>query len=349
MTLTDRNRVICRIIKPIVAVAAFGVFGGCSESAGGIAADGGSSGGGVNNSQVRERAEEALKLGVQYEDMATVRAYAVEAMQEVGGEKMRPWIRKAVLDDSPAVRFAATMALGALRDRLARDAVGKLANAGPASDRIAAIYYSHQLGDKSRTHQLAQYLLENGDPATRRHAAFVLGRLGEPGAIKLLARAMKDADPGVRANAVESMAMLGSTEAESTLAGDCFSGAGAQETMGVLALGGLAKKKHRGVFVDRLAKAEHIETRLAAARALGKIGDRSGYDLALKSLDFEPKDDKDDQDPAWNRRIRVREMAALALGDIADRRAVPKLSAMLESADDPRLQIAAAKAILQIL
>lgn len=343
-----RRRIVRGFINPLLAVAAACAMGGCSESIGGIANGEEASAGGVNNSHLRERAREALKLGVGYEELATVRAYAVEAMQEVGGEKMRPWIRKAVLDESPAVRFAATMALGALGDRLGRDAVGKLANAGPPSDRIASIYYAHRMGDKSRTHLLAQYLLDNGDPATRRHAAFVLGRLGEPGAIKLLARAMKDSDAGVRANAVESMAMLGSSEAESTLAGDCFGGAGAQETLGVLALGGLAKKKHRGVFIDRLAKAEHLETRLAAARALGMIGDRSGYDLAVESLDFEPRDD-DDDDPAWNRRIRVREMAALALGDIGDRRALPKLSEMLESASDPRLQIAAAKAILQIL
>jgi len=297
--------------------------------------------------QLRDQAAEALRIGVRYPQMATVRAYAVEAMQQVGTKDMRPWIRQAVHDDNPAVRFAACIALGTLRDSLATDAIAPLASAPVTSDRIAAIFALHRLGDTARTHKLAEYLLNDSDPANRRHAAFVLGRLGERGAIKLLARAMRDDDRGVRTNALESMALLGSPEAVSTLVANCFSGIGAEETLAILALGRLNDPKHRDLFKDRLVKGQYVETQLAAARALGALKDRSGFDLALKSLDYVARKDQPD-DPAWNQQHRVREMAALALGAIGDRRALPRLGQVLEHADDPRLQIAAARAILEI-
>ena len=54
-------------------------------------------------------------------------------------------------------------------------------------------------------------------------------------------------------------------------------------------------------------------------------------------------------DPAANRTLRVRQMAILALGAIGDPAAVPSLASIMNDAADPRLQIAAAKAILEIL
>ena len=46
---------------------------------------------------------------------------------------------------------------------------------------------------------------------------------------------------------------------------------------------------------------------------------------------------------------RVRSMAALALGDIGDRRALKALTKRMQTPDDPRVQLAAATAILMIL
>lgn len=301
----------------------------------------------ADNAGLKERATEALKLGIRYKHLPTVRAYAIEALRAVGKEQHRPWIRQAVHDDHPAVRFAACIALGELKDRLARDAIRSLLRAPTVSDRIAAIFYIHRMGDPSKTHKLASYLLDDPNPANRRHAAFVLGRMGETGAIKLLARSMRDDDAGVRANALESMALLGSPEAVSTLVADAFGGAGAQQTLAIMSLALLNDRQHRALFKDKLTHAEHIESRLAAARALGQLRDRSGFDIALGALDYQESSDAKNESPE-NRRRRVREMAALALGAIGDRRALPKLGDLLDHADDPRLQIAAAKAILEI-
>jgi HEAT repeat protein len=50
-----------------------------------------------------------------------------------------------------------------------------------------------------------------------------------------------------------------------------------------------------------------------------------------------------------NQIMRVRSMAALALGAIGDPAALPALKHRLEAQDDPRVQLAAARAILEIL
>jgi HEAT repeat protein len=47
--------------------------------------------------------------------------------------------------------------------------------------------------------------------------------------------------------------------------------------------------------------------------------------------------------------MRVRSMAALALGEIGDRRALGRLNQQMERSGDPRVQVAAVTAILRIL
>jgi HEAT repeat protein len=289
-----------------------------------------------------------LVQGVTYEHSSIVRVQAVEGLQDHGGEASLRWIRQAVHDEDAAVRFAALMALGQRQDRVAESAIRRLATQGQASDRIAAIYALHRLGDASRTADLAAYLIDSPDLATRRHAAMVLGYLGEPGAVRLLARVMREDDPGLRANALESMLMLGADEARATLYANAFSGVGAEEAFAVMALGRLRDRALSDLYRQKVDTAFHMETKLAAARALGMLGDDYGLAVAREALTFQTsKSEKND--PAVNRTFRVRQMGAVALGEIGESVAVPDLVRLMVEADDPRLEIAAATAILAIL
>ncbi|MCA9253089.1 MAG: HEAT repeat domain-containing protein [Phycisphaerae bacterium] len=306
------------------------------------------SAGGAGVKQTTERAMSCLRYYLPYEHSATARVQALESLAECGSDEVLPWIRLALNDDSPAVRFAAAMALGQRDDRTSINTVKKLLVSGEVSDQIAAAGSLHMMGDTSASGKLAEYLFSRSDPNAPHHAAFVLGRLGEPGANKILARVVTSPDPGLRSNALESMAMLGSKEAKATLVANLYNGLGPEETFALTVLGHLRDQQYHQIFLDKLATAQHLETKLAAARALGQLGDAKGFDLAMSSLSYTAKKDEKN-DPAANQTFRVRQLAATTLGAIGDRRAVAPLESMMNDADDPRLQIAAAKALMDIL
>jgi hypothetical protein len=148
-------------------------------------------------------------------------------------------------------------------------------------------------------------------------------------------------------NAIESMYLLGAEEAEAALVANVYSGTGAEETFALLSLARRPQLRHRELYLDKLKTAAHLETRLAAARGLGRLGADAGFKEAFAALQYNAVADERN-DPAPNRTYRVRMMAALALGAIGDRRAAEPLARMMNEADDPRLQLAAAKALLDL-
>ena len=91
----------------------------------------------------------------------------------------------------------------------------------------------------------------------------------------------------------------------------------------------------------RAPSSSAIETRLLAARGLGELGDKRGYDLAVKSLRHSGKEKVDT--------MRVRSLAAWALGAIGDRKALPALQKLAGDQSDARMQVAACTAICRIL
>lgn len=313
-----------------------------------VLASGCATAGGVGVGQISERATACLRYYLPYEHSATARVQALESLAERGSDEVLPWIRHALNDESPAVRFAAAMALGQREDRTSVASIRKLLGSAESSDQIAAAGALHLLGDYSASGKLADYLFDRTNDSARRHAAFVLGRLGEPGANKILAKCMSPKDPGLRANVLESMALLGSKKAKSKLVAGVYNGLGAEETFALTVLGRLRDSQYRKIFLDKLSAGKHLETKLAAARALGLLGSGDGYALAASSMNFSAKKDEKN-DPAINQTFRVRQLAASTLGAIRDRRALPLLETMMNEADDPRLQIAAAKAILDIV
>jgi HEAT repeat protein len=297
---------------------------------------------------LRSRALDGLKRATSYEELASVRAQAVEALQESAPAEGLPWIRKALGDESPAVRFAACAALGMLRDKTSMPLIEQRVADPDASVQVAAIFALHRSGDVRFSNRFPEFLLDHPQPAVRRNTAMLLGRLGEKGAVALLARAMSASDAALRLEALEAMARLGGEEAISQLKFAAHSGAGAEETLAVLAIGETADPAHADLYRFKLEKAQHWETRLAAARALGRLGHADGYELALSGLSFSTPDTKAADDPPEHQILRVKQLAASALAAIGKPDAVPALAQVMQNDPDPRVQLAAAKAVLDL-
>ncbi len=298
---------------------------------------------------LQRRAMDCLRSAVRYGYNPAVRVEAVEALESVDKPGSRPWIRAALLDAHPGVRFAACVAIGRLRDTTARRALVKRVNDDDCSVQVAALFALHRLGDETRTGRLPNYLSHDHDVAVRRNAAFVLGLMGEPTAIKILARAMKDPDFGVRQHALEAMARLQNREARQELTFMTNAGIGSEEVFAIVALAETEDPEFIDTFRYKLARASHLETRLASARGLGRLGSDEGFSMALHTLRRGRELVRDPHDPAPEQILRAKQMAASALGAIGRLEALPALADLMNDNTDPRVQVSAARAILEIL
>ena len=278
--------------------------------------------------RLKERALEALKRGVRYEQ-PVVRAQAIESLQEEAPAAALAWIRTG--DQSSGERLT------------------KLLEDPDDSVKAAAIFALHRLGHTTHTARLAWFLRDHPDAAVRRNAALILGRLGEPGAIPLLAGVVGCRDDALHAQALEALVLLGNKEAVQQMTFVANSGDGPQE---VFALNALAMTGDHGLtktFEYRLAEGTYLETRLAAARGLGELGSSAGLEVALEGIRFDKPRSGLENDPAENQLMRTRQLAATALGAIGDPAGLVPLAERLEDNSDSRVQIAAARAILRII
>lgn len=291
---------------------------------------------------------EVLKAGLTFRDNAVVRAASVEALELLPALQTLPWIRTALLDDHAGVRFAACMALGRLKDAGAASILRKALDDSDDNVRVAAIFALHQLGQTDLTGQLPNYVLLHRDPVVRRNAAIAISMLGRPSAVMVLARAMKDPDAGVRQHALEGMARLGNKDAARELTFMTNSGIGSEEVFAINALSATNDPVHEDAFRYKLANGSHIETRLAAAAALGRLGIDTGLPIALDALKPNVMIRDTPEDPAIEQLLRIRQLALAAVGAIGDRRAVPHIAPYFREGVDPRVQISAARAMIEI-
>lgn len=305
----------------------------------------------IQTVDLQREAVEYLKRGIQYEANPVVRIEAVQGFESWGHEDGYPWIRSALIDQSPGVRFAATVAVGLLGDELARDAVSGLLRDPDPSVRAAAMFALHRLGDQSLTGRLATFLVSHEDPLVRRNAAMVIGFLDEPGVVPMLAGAMDDRDVGVQNQALESMARYGNEEARQRLVFMANSGVGSEEVIGIAALSEARNEALRDLFAYKLGDndAPYVETRLAAAYGLALLGEHAGFDLALQWVPSRRVSITDSEDSAEGRSVRIRQLSMAVLGAIGDPAALAVLREAMTSDRDARIQVAAAKAILEII
>jgi len=299
--------------------------------------------------ELRETAFECLRRGVEYPELASVRIHAVESLERAAPQRGVDWIRNSLTDEHPGVRFAACVALGALRDQESKAPLLRRLGDDDRSVQVAAVFALHRLGDTGYTHLMPNYLLDDDDPKVRANTALLLGRLGERGAVQLLARAMaRETDEAARLQALESLALLGNPEAIEQLVMFAQS-EGDRAMYAITALGETKDPRFEPLFRQKAAGALHPETRLAAGRALGGLGSDSGLAFALGELNYHGSAAGSNVDPAWNRQNRIRQLAALTLGAIGDLQALPALAERMTDVEDPRVQVAAGRAILEIM
>ncbi len=297
----------------------------------------------------KRHALEVLRAAVTYQANPVVRVEAVEALESSRCPEALPWIRSAISDDHPAVRFAACVALGQLGDMTVEARLRERVEDPDPGVQLAAMFALHRMGHSEQTGCMPTYLLKHEEVTVRRNAALLLGMLGEPSAIKVLARAMRDSDAGVRHHALEAMARLGNREARQELTFMSNSGVGSEEVFAINALSATGEPTCVDTFRYKLATGAHIETRLAAAAALGRHGLDDGFDIARRALGVSRPVHNDPEDPPAGQIMRIRQMAAAALAAIGRMEALPALQDLMETNDDPRVQVSAAQAILEIL
>ncbi|MEK6676500.1 MAG: HEAT repeat domain-containing protein [Planctomycetota bacterium] len=303
---------------------------------------------GVGSESLRKEAYWTLKSALAYKVNPVVRAEAVEGLEAHDSPEGRAWIRTALQDEHPGVRFAACVAVGMLRDERAIHEVEKLAEDGNASVQVGALFALHQLDRKGNTGKLPTFVLTHSDPVVRRNAALVMGRMGESSAVVILAKAMKDLDEGVRHHALEAMAKLGNREAQQELAFMTSSGVGSEEVFAINALAALRDPQYIDTFRYKLETAIHLETQLAAARGLGMLGIEDGLPIARKALQIKNPPRDDPKDPPEEQLFRIRLLAIGALGAMGNSQALSAVSAEWKNGTDPRIQVAAAAAILDM-
>jgi len=332
----NQRRVTWRLMRACLLVCFSIVTAGCAVA--------------PPDEQMRDRATLCLHRGMRFPGNPAVRAQGIEAGAEVLGAPAAPLIREGLGDDHPGVRFAACLALGKLVDRSSIDQVRLLVGDPDLHVRVGACYALERMGDYSVRRIWFEIMRDAGSPEVRRNAVMALALLEDPRTRTMLKRvASEDTDDGVRLQAVEGLATLGDADAEGGFIRDAFGGMGYRQPFALLALGRVKGADSIAVLRSRMSNSPYLEARLAAARALGMHGRMDGFELALKSLDWNKPDPNLADDPVDNQIMRVRTMAAMALGDMRDRRALPGLNACMETADDPRVQLAAARSILMIL
>lgn len=271
-----------------------------------------------------------------------LRANAIEATQRTLGLADAEKILKGLDDPSPLVRFASAMAAGGLQ---LSDAKAKLltnlrtpeqVQADPdrvsaASEQVGVRYALHRLGIKRYSHDLETFAVDRNS-RVRANVVMVLGLLGEKSAVKILNAMTNDPDPAVQLQAVEAKYKLGDESALEDLAIASVSKYPDDQIISLLALGASGDARNARLISGKLTS-DYTEVTLAAARALGMLGNDLGMGVALQAAD--------------SRDARQRGMAALAMGAIGRTDAQPELGKLLRD-KDPNVRLAAAQAILQL-
>jgi HEAT repeat protein len=298
----------------------------------------------VTNQEQRALQQRSIDLLLRAVDseIDVVSCNAIEALRDIAPNEAVASIRRSLQSESPMVRFAACAALGELRDNASIRTLRERLSDGSARVQLAAAFALYRCGESSHGRMLVATLNDSPEEAMRSDAAYLIGRIGDPKAVARLRAALKrEKSNRVIVHILTAMALLNDRDGLEAL----IDYAQFDSVSRLLALQGLAElgnPRGRDVLMLRFNdKNDYVQTRLLAARGLGRIGVDDGYRLAMDSLDHKEAD--------ADETMRVRSLAALALGAIGDKRALPALQRLAESETDMRTQVAACYAIGQIV
>ena len=260
-----------------------------------------------------------------------IRAHALEGMKDSVGANGADAIISGLTDDSPIVRFAATMAAGELKLAGAKKQLLALVDDVDASVRVGSRFALHRIGDVSRSHDL-EITAKDPQAETRGNTALVLGLIGEPSAVNILIPMLADPNPAVRLQVAEALWRLGREDGLERLVSYSVSGHADEQMIAISALAAPRDRRVLGHITGNLVS-DYEEVALVAARAAGMLGSDAGYGVALKG--FKSKDP------------RQRMLAGLAFGTIGRTDAQDELAQLLRDSDHD-VRIAAATSLLMM-
>lgn len=285
-------------------------------------------------------------------DVDDVASNAIEALVQIDPEESAALFRAALRSDYPIVRFAGALAIGETRVCDVRDRLRGLLNDANAHVRLGAAFALYRCGDRSAGHLLTGALKSDPDERVRSNAAMLIGKIGESKAIETLRIASVDEKNigRVHVETTAAMAKLGDAKAVSRLM-QLVHYEGESRVIALQSLVEIALPDSRDALLYRLSREdEFLVLRLTAARALGRIGDAAGFELALRTLRDGPETVA--TIPVADRASEInviRKAAAMALADIGDDRALAVLKRMAETETDAAVQVAACYALCRII
>jgi HEAT repeat protein len=250
------------------------------------------------------------------------RAVAADALGDVGGAGAAQALTRSLGDPDPTVRQRTVKALGKIGMRGNASVVLALIprlEDDKADVRRETIEQLEQLGDKRAVIPLVGKFSDSSRDV-RKTAVRAIGKLGDKSAVPALVRLISEPDEEVRTQAVGSLGLLGATEALDALADQLRSGSPLFRTKVAYALGQIAALPGAGkageAAVTRLVEALAIaETRRAAVDAL-RVAGKAAVPALVAHLSGRVKGDAT--------------TAVMLLGEAADARATPVLTAELE-------------------
>ena len=285
-----------------------------------------------------------------------VRMHALEALVVVDPKAAGPAIKQAMTDGAslPLVS-AAVKAAGDIRYTPVKETLLAVMADPEAQPKLqcAAIYALHRMGDDTYTSRLG-LLLRHSEATVRAEAAEMMGRMGERSAIGPLKSLQSDEHQiNVKLTIAEALARLGDERAIGLL--EAYTKDQFIDSQ-LIAVEGLGLLEHpRAVYVlRRTVHSKRVDpiVRVAAAKNLAKLGDDSGYGLAMDAL-ADPEGTlrktrgKRTQIPPKDANT-LQVYAAQALANMDREEAVDALHPLLNSRRAP-VRVASAQGIMQLL
>jgi len=254
---------------------------------------------------------------------ASVRVAAAAALGALNNPRAIPALLRALKDGHKGVRTAAVEALG----KLGEPALNPLLEAVQGDDEVVRRGADQALG------QLAQKLagdLASEDKGVREAAVTALGRIGRRDKVQAILPLLRDSEPRVRLAAARALERLPAAAARAALKSR-MQGEAEEEGVRLAAAVALGKLGDPAAFEFLIAAlaSEDSALRVTAAAALAEMGERAAG-LLRQALQHE--------------NALVRWGAAQALGEIGDKKAVAPL---LQRLKDPESAVRAA-AILSL-
>ncbi|MEW6557456.1 MAG: HEAT repeat domain-containing protein [Elusimicrobiota bacterium] len=236
-----------------------------------------------------------------------------------------PVLIEALSDSDPSVRIIACDCLGLMREQSATDKIITLLQDKEAQLRQSACVALGYIGDPKAIAPLIERIKTDTDTAVRTQAVLILGNMRAQQSVDTLVPLLKDTNLDIRLISVQALGKIGNNSAAPEIKNALNTAIEESKTEkepyrqtqynrliteSIKASGDLNDKSTEPLLL-MLLQNDDKSIKITAATALGKIGNKSGLDVAKEFAA-----DKDDM---------LRMQAVEALGFIGDASVVPML------------------------